>query len=632
MKITNLYLLLFVLCNASIAQKNNLHLQKIPDSLLYNANAINRLQQTKLQIAANGKATEVHKNIVTILNAKGEDNSVFVEYTDKFTKIQDLSIKVYDNLGFEIAKYGKKQAEKLSNFNDDNLVSDGQLFFLKVPIKVYPVTIITEYEIAYKGYLKFDDIQLNNENKAIQEIDYTVETTADNPLRYKNYNTTVQPTVTNNGNTLIYNWHITNIRAIENNKNDDDTKTIYPHIAITPTTFMMDGYEGSFASWNAYGNWYKNLSLGKNVLSDQQQKEVLALVKPLKTEREKIATLYTYLQKNYRYVSIQLGIGGFMPMTAVSVHKLKYGDCKALSNYMQTILQVAGIESYQALINAGSKALPVDINFANHKFNHVILCVPNHSDTVWLECTSNDNEYGTLGSFTENRFALLVTDTGGVLVPTPLSKANNNSIVYNNVVTINNDLTATATNNIIHSGYYNKLYTTDVWMYNDADLRNFLLNEMEYKPFDAFEIIKQKELKQTKLQFTYTKIFSFNAGLTYFLPKHNYALWQKVLPANNNPTTDYNLVNPFVHIDTTLIHLPPTFTLDQLPKPTQLSCPNAKYFSNIIYNNLKNTITVITHLQLQNQMIKATDYQKTKQFFDAVIEDCKMQIPLKRNE
>ncbi len=44
------------------------------------------------------------------------------------------------------------------------------------------------------------------------------------------------------------------------------------------------------------------------------------------------------------------GIGGWKPMLVEDVRKKGYGDCKALTNYMRTLLQAAGIKSYYCII------------------------------------------------------------------------------------------------------------------------------------------------------------------------------------------------------------------------------------------------------------------------------------------
>ena len=157
-------------------------------------------------------------------------------------------------------------------------------------------------------------------------------------------------------------------------------------------------------------------------------------------DRAKEIIIYNYLKKNFRYVSIQLGIGGFKPTSAEITDERKYGDCKALSNYMMAVLNCLNIKSYVALVNAGPRQEAVDEDFPCNRFNHMIVCIPGEKDSVWLECTSRTTDFGVLGSFTENRNALLITDSiGGVLVPTPRSRPFENAMNTYSTVDLQED-------------------------------------------------------------------------------------------------------------------------------------------------------------------------------------------------
>lgn len=52
------------------------------------------------------------------------------------------------------------------------------------------------------------------------------------------------------------------------------------------------------------------------------------------------------MQQNTRYISIQLGIGGWQPFDAEYVAQKKYGDCKALTNYMFSLLKEAALDQF----------------------------------------------------------------------------------------------------------------------------------------------------------------------------------------------------------------------------------------------------------------------------------------------
>ena len=86
---------------------------------------------------------------------------------------------------------------------------------------------------------------------------------------------------------------------------------------------------------------------------------------------------------------------------------------------MYSLLKAAGIRSYYALVKAGDNDHFLIEDFPCNQFNHVILCVPLQKDTVWLECTNQTMPTGYLSEFTGNRKALLVDETGGILVSTP---------------------------------------------------------------------------------------------------------------------------------------------------------------------------------------------------------------------
>ncbi|MBK7636854.1 MAG: transglutaminase domain-containing protein [Saprospiraceae bacterium] len=137
-----------------------------------------------------------------------------------------------------------------------------------------------------------------------------------------------------------------------------------------------------------------------------------------KNNKEKLNRLYSYLQQNMRYVSIQLGIGGWKPMNVQQVHDFKYGDCKALSNYMKHVLNVAGIPSKYVIINAGVAENHDDTTLVRNSFNHAILAAFPDNDTVFLECTSSKTAAGYLGSFTGNRHALMIDGENSKIIKT----------------------------------------------------------------------------------------------------------------------------------------------------------------------------------------------------------------------
>lgn len=107
-----------------------------------------------------------------------------------------------------------------------------------------------------------------------------------------------------------------------------------------------------------------------------------------------------------------------MPISASDVDRVKYGDCKGLTNYTKALLKAVGVESYYTVVHAGNQIKHLDKDFPSMQGNHVFLNVPLENEEVWLECTSQTTPINHLGTFTDNRNVLKVTPQGGELVRT----------------------------------------------------------------------------------------------------------------------------------------------------------------------------------------------------------------------
>jgi hypothetical protein len=226
-------------------------------------------------------------------------------------------------------------------------------------------------------------------------------------------------------------WEVKNLQAIKkpyaSPKWDELTTAVY----LAPSEFEVEGYKGNMESWEELGKFHMTLNKDRDKLPDDVVGKVQQLVSGITDDREKVKILYKYLQSNTRYISIQLGIGGWQPFEAAFVNKKGYGDCKALSNYMYSLLKVVGIKSYYTVVRAGND---IDDHFMIEDFpsqqsNHVIVCVPFAKDTMWLECTDQYVPPGYMGGFTGNRKALIITEDGGKIVSTPRYGLKDNQLI-----------------------------------------------------------------------------------------------------------------------------------------------------------------------------------------------------------
>lgn len=622
--------LVILICSIAHAQPLAYDAALIAPGLLKDARSVVREERENFDIKNAATAIyKVHK-VVTVLSEAGKEELFFYEFTDKFHSLGDLELELYNSKGTAIHRYGKSDLSKEAE--GEGLVPDGKVYYINIPARDYPVTLRMDYEIRYSGLLNYPRYYLQLPEQAVEHSSFTATVPADMGLRYKARNSSLQPDSSVDGKTLVYQWKVNNLPALAYEEGAVNRDSRYPHILLAPNRFELDGYDGDMSSWLQFGQWFNQLSKNTLNLSDDRKQFFVSLVAGAKDDVEKTRIIYNYLQKNCRYVSIQLGIGGFKPFEADFVDKKKYGDCKALSNYTQACLSAVGVKSYKALINAEYNKEPVDVNFPYNGFNHMIVCVPMAKDSIWLECTSTTSDFGVLGNFTENRNALLITEDGGKLVQTPRSKASENLFSTSSVVTLKEDGSGSARVMLNSSGEYKQYFLHYFGEKVKDEQKNYLVNDLGYLQPDEFEIIYDKLNRpgNVSLSMSLEKIPDFTAGSKQFLNPRIYKLWNHDLPKAENRTQDFYFYHPFILTDTTIYQLPEGFGIETMPKARQQKFAFGSFSSTYIYDEQKKTIITTARLELNNYKIPAAKFLETKKFFNEVATEYTEKIVIKK--
>lgn len=611
------------------AQNISYVLSSVAEPVKKNAHYITRYENQVFQVTDIDKASlNVHR-VVTVVDADGAAALQFAQYTTRFLSLDEVEIKVYDAFGKQVNKYKKK--DMYTQAVGEGLIDDGYYTFFNIPVPSYPATIEIKYEVKYKGTLFFPDFEIIRPGEGVEISSFTAKVPKSMDLRYKERNTSLKPEVTEDDKNKTYKWTATNLSPVQDEEGAVSSEYRFPAIQLAPNKFSHYGYAGDITSWKNFGAWMNTLYKGLDELPEARKQFFRDLVKDAKTDVEKTKLIYQYLQKNFRYVSIQLGIGGFKPFSAAFTESKKYGDCKALSNYTMAALKAVGVKSHCALINSQYNGLPVDPAFPNDNFNHVILCVPQPKDTIWLECTSSTAEFGVLGSSTENRNALLLTEDGGVLVPTPVSKPEANRFEVHTTITLEENGSG-KTNSVFQTSGRFRQYMDHYLTEKKDDQKEYIVHGLDFKQPDNFEMTKKESegLHAVTLDMSYEKIPEFVAGTKMFITPRLYKLWSRKLPKSDNRKLDFYFYSPFLQTDTTVYTLPAGFTMEALPKNKELSCPYATYATKFWFNEEQKAIYSTTQLVLKQQKIPAAGYAEVKKFFDEILLDDAQRIVIKK--
>lgn len=401
----------------------------IPAALKSRAKAIIRKQQTVVDMQAPNDVAYRVKKAITVLDRNGDDHAGLVLFYDKTIAIKAVKGEVYDEFGKQIAKFS------LSDFRDESAVQ-GFSLFEDSRVKSYfpsvnnlPYTIVYSYEIRYKQNLIIPDWRPKPaDDVAIETSNYTFIGKPNDELKIKtlNYEGKVKETVDDKQKTMY--WEVNQVPAIKSEPYRPNRENYLTQVKIAPQRFSYYNYKGNYTDWKELGQWYHDALLKqRDELPATTVEFVKKLVENESSDKEKAKKIYQYVQQKTRYISVQIGIGGFQPVKAVDVDRLGYGDCKGLVNYMQALLKAVNIESYYSVVEAGSEKIDLDPTYASmNQGNHIILCLPLKNDTTWLECTSQTTPFGYLGDFTDDRYVLAVTPEGGKLMKTPASTISQN--------------------------------------------------------------------------------------------------------------------------------------------------------------------------------------------------------------
>lgn len=602
----------------------------IPDNLKSEANAVVRTEQMLFTVQGAGKATKKYKIAVTLLN----ENANYFRYRevhfDKFEKVNYIRASVYDENGKLVKVIRSTDIFDVSAVSGGVLHSDARKKVIRFPLMKYPYTIEYEYETTINSMMNYPAWQFQKSSKVSVEksgIQYIIPKGFG--VKFKEVRMATKVDSVDLKDKMMYTWQVENMPTVKTNAYGIPFEMSTPFLIATPTEFNFDGYPGSNKSWQTFGEWNKKIIENRDVLSDAEVRRVKDLVKDIPNERDKVKAVYEYMQSRTRYVAIALGIGGLQPMFAKDVETKGYGDCKALSNYTMALLKAIGIKSYYTLVLAGSN-LDIYPDFVSDQFNHIILCVPQPNDTIWLECTSQSLPFNHLGDFTSDRYVLLTTEQGGKLVRTPSFKKDEN--LYKKTGTIGVDKLGNLTPATITETFSGVFYSDIHYIFtrqSEQEIKRVLNNSLSLPTFDVEKAdFKDNKSEKPSAELTYKiNIRDFStksASRLFFTPvlsKEDYLL---------NEPFDVRFYETGTWIDSIEYVLPIGYQIEYLPKNRVVENDFGIYQYELKPVNDK----IILHRKvvLNKGKYPKEDFEKVHNFFNTIATTDRERIILKKKE
>jgi hypothetical protein len=603
------------------AQKSEYTSLSIPDSLKQNANAVVRLNQIDIVISSQRKMDIKSKRVVTVLNEKGQNAIDALENYDKRTTVIGIQAVIYDAFGNEIKKIKRKDFRDQSAVDGGTLFSDGRVLYLEYTPIQYPFTIVYESEVETSTtafipqWLPLNDYQLSVE-KSILNVSYS-DNLGFRKMEFNFSNFKINKMVDSSTN---LSYSATNIPAL---KQEDYSPafSVFPKVMMGLEFFHLEGIDGNAKTWKEYGQWYSDKILtGTTELPEETKTKIINLVGNEKDPIKKAAIVYKYLQEKSRYVSIQVGIGGWKPMLANDVDRLGYGDCKALSNYTRALLNAVDVASYVTLLYGDRNKHDIQSDFVSQQGNHMILSIPNGNNYVFLECTSQDDPFGYQANFTDDRDVLIIKPDGGEIIRTKNyeNKDNAQRSKGNYSLTENGDLSGKIAIVSTGSQYGLKFHLETTPPLEKENYYKEYLDNISNLKINKISFSNDKE----KINFTediaisaanYGKIS--NGKMIFVVNTYNqYTGSVKRIRNRKNP---FEIQRGYYDEDEIAIALPSGFSIESMPNNFELNTKYGEYKTEIVKKDNSNLIYKRT-IYIKKGLYKNTEYDEYRNFMEQI--------------
>ncbi len=505
---------------------------------------------------------------IIVLNEKGKNAADFLCMCDKFMSLNKFSGEILDFKGGPIRKI-KKSELQMSEYSS-GLTSDDYYYFYECNPPSYPFTVKYEWEVKCKnGLIGYPTFMPQSEyNQTVLKATYRLKTPASSECRYRvvNSQAKVKQSKTPDGGTLMeVDFEL--LPPIEKEPFGEPLRNLIPYIFFAPSNFVFDGSHGKMSNWKEYGDWQYGLLAGREQLPDAVKAKLRELTANCTTPREKVKAVYDHLSATTRYVSIQLGIGGWQPIAAADVCRTGFGDCKGLSNYTRAMLAELGIDSRYTIISTNNARLLPDFSNLN-QMNHVILQVPLPQDTLWLECTNPQLPFGYVHSSIAGHDALLIGPDGGKIYRLPTYPDSLNTQVNNAHVVLSPTGEAKIENRE-SSRLFQYEDNCGITRLEPAKQKDRLRAYISLAQADISQVrVSEKKTASPQLDIQYTissNQYGNKTGNRLFIPINVFRKGFNI-PESKQRTQPVHINNGYLDTDSIRIQLPEGYVIEALPR------------------------------------------------------------------
>jgi len=406
-------------------------------------NAVILYSEESVVVFSADKVKTTVRRAYKILRPEGRDYGiVFASFRSPGEKINNMHGWCIPAQGKDYEVKDKEAVEaSLPKVDGSELISDVRVKLLRIPAPDPGNIIGYEYEKEERP-LVLQDTWTFQQEIPVRESHYSLQLPPGWEYKASFLNNPEIKAVASGNNQ--WQWIVTQMKGL---REEEDMPPMQGLSGQMVVSFFPSGGAADkvFSNWHEMGLWYTSLSAGRTDASPEIKQKVAALTSSSPSALSKMKAVADFIQRDVRYVAIELGIGGLQPHPAADIFTHHYGDCKDKATLMNSMLREIGVESYYVIINSERGSVTLDTPANVEAFDHAILAIklpndiqdsslvatmqhPRLGRILFFDPTNELIPFGEIGGYLQANYGLLVTPDGGELVELPMLPRAMNSI------------------------------------------------------------------------------------------------------------------------------------------------------------------------------------------------------------
>jgi transglutaminase-like putative cysteine protease len=587
-----------------------------------------------LTVAPDGKATLLKRRVIKILRPQGRNFANVVVPVDRDRKLRSLRVWSIASDGHPYTLRDNEIAEVGDN-EYGMLYVDLHAKVARAPAADPGAVVAYEYERTMRPYVQEYSWDFQDSIPTLHSVfelvlppdwHYSVASRKDTGV------TSSQPAPGH------YRWQVDHVPGVdlEDVPMTPEFEAMAGRLVVR---YSRDPQPTGDARWTAIGDWYTTLASPSAQATPDLSAKAKELVAGQTDFTAKIQSIANYMQRNIRYVGIEIGIGGLQPHTADEVFRNRYGDCKDKATLLRAMLESVGIHSTWVLVdtrrgfvdptipsidgNHAIAAIEIPAGYTNPLLQSVVTTKSGKRYLIF-DPTNEWIPIGQIPPYLQGGYGILSEGGQSQLVALPVMAPDSDRIDH----TIHAQLAADGSLEVSvveqRFGYAAERPRVTFAQGSQQQQRDYLEKRLRHD-LNSVAIEKVEALHSTELSHPFELDYSFHAA-DYAHSEGDLLLvrprilgsdaWPLPRETRTWPIDLSSVQTRTDHIDVTL---PPGYVVDELPDPVSLDTDFASYHSAVTAD--ATTLHYTREYTVKQLQLDASRYDDLRKFSERVAYD-----------